>query len=375
MKQIDQIMDMYRHDLSSFTQLAFRILNPYQRYLHNWHVGVITNVLERVKNGDLKKVIINLPPRMLKSHCASVAFPAYMLGRDPTLKILYLHAGDELGRDLHSECTELMQHPRYQALFPHTSTYRFDQRKIETSYGGSRRHATYAGKITGLGADIIILDDPVSATDSLNASTREEANKIFDHNILQRLNNKNDGAIILITQRLHEDDLTAHILKNNKDWHYVNMSAIALHDEVWDLPHNQTHKRLRGEVIHPDRLSFSDLANIAQNMNGYSFAYQYLQGQYTLQFGDAGKGGLYISPLRKNAFYDIRQTPPECRAGFSVLNENQIILSRAFDIGDDPCPPDMRNQMTLEEFKIACAHQRQIMLDHQEKVKNGQLDY
>jgi len=374
MTQRQMIMDMYRYDLSSFIQFAFRTLNPYQRYLHNWHVEVVADVLERVKNGDLKKVIINLPPRMLKSHCASVAFSAYILGRDPTLKLLYLHASDELGRDLHMECTELIQHSRYQALFPHTSSYEFDNRKIITPHGGSRRHSTYAGKITGLGADIIILDDPVSATDSLNASARDEANKIFDHNILQRLNNKHDGAVILITQRLHEDDLTSYVLKNNTDWHYVNMSAIALHDEVWDLPHGQQHKRLKGQVIHPDRLSFNELADIARTMNGYSFSYQYLQGQYKPRFGDEGHSCIWLSPQREGEFWDAR-TSPRKPFGFYHFTEQDLILPKVFGIGGDPCPPNMRDGMTREELEISLALYRETMLEHQRKVKSGELEY
>lgn len=111
------------------------------------------------------------------------------------------------------------------------------------------------------------------------------------------------------------------------------------------------------------------------HLGRYSFSYQHIQGQYRPQFGDAGKGGMYVSSMREGEFHDVRSNPAKHRDGFSVIRENQIILSRVFSIGDDPCPPDMRNTMTHEEFKIACAHQRQIMLDHQEKVNSGELDY
>lgn len=191
----NDIIDLYRHDLSSFIEYGFNKLHPYEIYSHNWHIDVLAHALTRVAHGEIKKLVINMPPRMLKSHCASVVFPAWLLGRNPMLKLLYLHAGDEQGRNSHGNCVELMQCRRYQHLFPHSVGNSYDHRKILTPQGGSRKYSTYSGKITGIGADIIILDDPISATDSLSAAAREEANKIFDHNIMQRLNNKKDSAI------------------------------------------------------------------------------------------------------------------------------------------------------------------------------------
>lgn len=347
--RIEDIQNIYRHDFSSFVRFGFQELYPYADYQHNWHIDVIAHYLEKVENGEINRLIINLPPRMLKSYCACIAFPAYVLGRDPRKKLLYLHNGQSLGRDLEEQCAALMQSRRYRALFPQ-NIIRQGSDRLLTSHGGHRRHMPIMSRLTGLGADMIIIDDPISTDDVKNPHDRVRLNQQFDENILQRLNNKKAGAIIVVMQRLHEDDLIAHLLAKNEGWTRVDIPSIALKDETWDLPHGNTHKRLKREAIHPARESINDLVDILHSVGGHAFAYQYLQGQYKPHFGENGKGGMCLHPCTSEDFIDSSQTGHNIFA-FITMQESQLILPKIFGIGHDLVPDKIR-EISQEEREI-----------------------
>ncbi len=344
----DDYKTILRHDFASFISFAFNELNPFADYQHNWHIDVMAYHLSKVESGECKRLIINMPPRMLKSHCASVALPAWILGRNPSKNLLYLHNSRALGRELEDSCVNLMASRRYRSLFPSTIIQE-SSAQLKTSHGGGRKYMPLMGRLAGLGSDIIIVDDPISTSDVRNISTRTALHNQFDENVLQRLNSKKTGAIILVMQRLHEDDLTAHLLAKNEDWALVNLPAIALHDETWALPHDQTYHRKKGEALHHRYECREQLIETLTSIGGYSFAYQYLQGAYETHFGETGEGGVWLYPLRTGEFWDMQKSPTRSYGAYH-MNETDFILPRVFNIGDDPIPDNMRNKMTLEEF-------------------------
>lgn len=276
--KINDIQTLYRHDLCSFTQFAFSCINPATEYQDNWHIHLITDYLTQVARGKIKRLIINLPPRMLKSHCTSVAFIAWMLGRDPTKKILCLHASNILGKELEDDCLEVMQSPRYRSLFEQTRIIE-SGRRLETNFGGYRQYLPMEAKLTGIGADIIIVDDPMSTLDANDDLIRTQINTQFDQNVLQRLNNKKDGIIIVVMQRLHEDDLTGHLLKKSDEWVHLSLPAFAVKEEEWLLSGGNKYNREMYEALHPERESFEALLGIRKNIGGQAFCSQYLQLQ------------------------------------------------------------------------------------------------
>lgn len=350
---MEAIKNMYRHDFSSFVGFSHRILNPNTIYIDSWHMQALAEVLTKVSRGEITRLIINLPPRMGKSLCASIAFPAWILGRDPTKKIICLSSGKTLGQELHESCAALMGSRRYKALFGHLRL-KAEPGRLLTGHGGYRLHMPVEAKMTGLGGDIIIMDDPIDSLRAQDDTERNMLNDQFDQNILQRLNNKKTGAIILVMQRVHENDLTAHLLAKNEGWVNINMPAIAIEDETWQLPHGQIHVRKKFEALDPARESVEDLVNILTSIGSYAFAYQYLQGRYKPQFGKEGKYGRWITPYREGEFWDDRKDR-KAFTGFLIVKEEDLILARVFGIGIDPCPPNMRNSLTEEEFKLAYA--------------------
>lgn len=353
----EDIKNLYRHDFGSFSQMAFRELHPHVTYQHNWHMDVLAHALAEVVAGNIKRLIINLPPRTLKSHCVSIAWPAWLLGRSPHSKILCLQGGRQLGQSLEDSCQALMSSRRYRALFPST-VIRQQKQKLVTGFGGYCQFMPIMGRLTGLGADIVIIDDPISPLEAMDDNERTRLNIQFDTNILQRLNDKKTGAIVLVMQRLHENDLTDYILSKGGDWAHINIPAVAFADETWALPHGCTHARRKGEVLQPDREDVAQLIDLLASMGGYPFAYQYLQGLYKPKFGTYGEGSLWLTPMREGVFYDERQNPGGLHGAY-YFKESDLILPKVFGIGEDPCPDNMRHSMTMEEFLIGCEMQRE----------------
>lgn len=313
------IQELYRLDFHSFTQFAFHCINPGSPYQDNWHVQLIADYLTQVAKGNIKRLIINLPPRMLKSHCTSVSFVAWMLGRDPRKKILCLHASSALGKDLEEDFLRVMQNPRYRALFEQTRLTE-SGRKLQTNFGGYRQCLTMETKLTGIGADIIIVDDPISTLDASDDILRAQVNTQFDHNILQRLNSKKDGVIIVVMQRLHEDDLTGHLLKKSDGWVHLSLPAIAVQEEEWALSDAVKHSRKIYEALHPERESYDELMEIRKNIGGAAFSSQYLQLQLEESYGAVAV------PQKYGSFEAWHEAEPDVVFHKTFLRDSGLVI-------------------------------------------------
>lgn len=366
---LNELITLYRHDLASYFRFSFNELHAGAEYLHNWHLDVIAYYLKQVTGGKIQKLIINTPPRSLKSECVSIFLSSWMLGRNPRQKILCLHGHKSLGRDLHDDCWEIMQSKRYRALFPSMVTTE-DGSKIKTNHGGHRQHLPLMGRLTGLGADTIVVDDPMSTEEAHCDTIRKEINRQFDENVCQRVANKKTGAVIVVMQRLHEDDLTGHLLAKNDGWVHLNFSAIAMEDEVWSLPCGKTYHRKKGAALHPERESREDLMNILHSIGGYAFAYQYLQGLYKPRFGESGHGSIWLTDWRDNVPV-VPSIGQSGLYGFYHFTEAQLMLSKVFGIGEDPCPDNMRTHLTPEEWQKGAdqvlAYQEELRRAYDEK--------
>ena len=193
------IRHMYQSDPASFFSLAFRLLHPGVDYRQHWSTTVLGEALARCYRGETKRLIINMPPRSLKSVCASVAFPAWILALRPEMKIVCISGHRTLADDHHVLTSNLMCHRKYRALFPHV---RFSETasKILLPHGGFRAAFTPANPLTGHGADVIIIDGPQGAQEVDDGKKSSAIRAWYDRNICQRLNDKEDGVVILLTQ-------------------------------------------------------------------------------------------------------------------------------------------------------------------------------
>lgn len=204
-----------RTDFVAFVHRAFYELYPETTYLHNWHIEVIAAALEECRMGTLARLIINVPPRSLKSHMTSISFVAWLLGHNPAAQIICASYAQDLADKLAGDCRSLMMAAWYQDLFPDTrlASRRSAVHDFMTTRKGARLATSVGGVLTGRGADFIIIDDPLKPDEALSDVQRRNVNDWYDHTLISRLNDKRTGCIILIMQRLHEDDLVGHVLQ------------------------------------------------------------------------------------------------------------------------------------------------------------------
>src|ERR1700722_6665604 len=268
-----------RNDLTSFVERSFYELYPSKLLDLAPHIEVIATKLEAVRAGRCKRLIICLPPRHLKSHCASIAFPAWLLGKNPALHIICASYGQDLADEMAANCRRLMQSGYYRTLFGNLLGGRQAVNDFETFHGGRRVATSVSGVLTGRGADIVIIDDPQKADDALSEASRKGTHTWFDNTVLSRLNDKTNGAIIIVAQRLHQDDLIGHVLEQG-DWEVLSFPAIAEVDEehLIDGPlGRRLFNRKAGDILHPSRESAESLAITRRSITSFSFSSQYQQ--------------------------------------------------------------------------------------------------
>jgi predicted phage terminase large subunit-like protein len=314
-----------RLDFAAFAQRCFRELNPLTAFAMNWHVEVMAAKLTAVYQGKIRRLIVNVPPRYLKSLLGSVAFPAWCLGREPGKQILCVSYAQDLADKLARDCRRIMMCDWYQRAFPtRLSPQRQAVPEFETTAQGCRLATSVGGVLTGRGADIIIIDDPLKPEEALSQAQRRAANEWFDHTLYSRLNDKRKGAIVLIMHRLHEDDLVGHVLAQ-EEWEIVRFPAIAEEDEtfvvetVWGKRH---FTRRPGEALHPEREPPEMIEQIRRTIGEYNFAGQYQQAPSP--FG----GGLV-----KQAWFR-QYTPGEFPQGFDRVVQSWDTANKASELSD-----------------------------------------
>jgi hypothetical protein len=183
---------LLRNDFASFIEASFCELNPQTTYAQSLHIEVMASRLAACARGECRRLIISLPPRSLKSHSASVAFPAWLMGRDPAKQLICVSYGQELA-DKHARDTRnLMSTSFYQQIFPKTAIS--PDRKLvsdfATTAGGVRMATSVGGVLTGRGADIIIIDDPLKPDEAMSETRRTAVNDWYDNSLLSRLNSR-----------------------------------------------------------------------------------------------------------------------------------------------------------------------------------------
>src|SRR5262249_16682250 len=152
-----------------------------------WHLEVIAAKLMEVREGKITRLIINLPPRHLKSLMASIAFPAWCLGLDPTAQILCVSYAQELADKLAHDCRGVMTSPSYQQIFaPRLAPHRQAVQEFITTRQGYRLATSTGGVLTGRGADIILIDDPLKPDEALSDVQRQACNEWYDHTLYSR---------------------------------------------------------------------------------------------------------------------------------------------------------------------------------------------
>jgi hypothetical protein len=170
---------LLRRNLNAFVEKAFTTLAPAQDFDPAWLLRAIGWQLERVRRGHIRRLIINMPPRSLKSITVSVAFPAFLLGHEPTQRIICVSYSADLAKKHSNDFRALMEASWYRDLFPGARVGRKDsETEIELTARGFRLATSVGGTLTGRGAEITILDDPLKPNDALFGSQAQRGQRM-----------------------------------------------------------------------------------------------------------------------------------------------------------------------------------------------------
>jgi hypothetical protein len=267
-----------RMDFASFVHKAFGTVSPGDGYSANWHIEAICHELSRVVRGESKRLIITIPPRHLKSICTSVALPAFVLGHDPTRRIICVSYSQELAVKHANDCRTVMNSDWYRRVFPGTKVdpSKNTENEVMTTQRGFRLSTSVGGTLTGRGGNLIIIDDPIKPTDAMSDTTRERLVQWCGTTLLSRLDDKERDAIILVMQRLHVGDLAGHFLAQG-GWQTLNLPAIADIEERIAIGPGRYHTRKVGDLLHPARESKDVLDAMKVAMGSATFSAQYQQ--------------------------------------------------------------------------------------------------
>lgn len=277
---------LLRTDFKSFLVKCFYTLLPDQTYLDNWHIDVIVDCLQSVELGKTRRMIINIPPRHLKSLCISVIWPAWLLGRNPNTKIIVASYAQTISVKHSLDTRQIMSSPWYKKLFPGTNFVadQNEKHKFQTTQGGFRMAVSVGSALTGEGGDFLIVDDPHNPVRVCYPTDRTNTINWFEQVLMSRLNDKKTGSIIIVMQRVHKDDLTSYLLEKKKGWGHI---CISVHQEEETLIsfYGCNYHRKANSLLHPEREGRKEIDEIRRDLGSYAFNAQYQQKPLLLENG------------------------------------------------------------------------------------------
>jgi phage terminase large subunit-like protein len=275
LSQSEALTVFARRDFWCFVELMFSVLYPGQELVYAGYLELIATLLMRVGQRKFRNVVINLPPRHMKSALASILYPAWRLGCDPTVKFICISYGDDLAHDLSAQTRKIMRSPLYKHIFPLTVLDKTAMDYIRTTKGGYRYATAVGSDITGFGADEIIIDDPVQPEDALSERVKQQLRDWINSSVYTRLNDPSKGALVLVMHRLAPDDL-AGTIEPSADF-VLKLPLIAETAENYTYQGRTVMRREPGEPLNPARVSVSEIERLKVRIAPHVFASQYQQ--------------------------------------------------------------------------------------------------
>ena len=265
--------------LGKFIQMAWHTIEPHQPYLHNWHISAVCEHLEAVSRRQIKRLIINIPPRSMKSIAVSVMWPAWTWTQRPSERFLYASYSADLSRKHSLDRRTVIRSDWYQRLWGDRFQLSSDQNEkneFTNSARGVMLATSCGGQATGKGGGILVADDLLNPQQAASEAERLQANSFFDQSLYNRLDNPNEDAIVIVMQRLHEDDVAGHVVGNgNWDQLVIPMEYDGRRMVTslgWSDPRTQL-----GELMWPERFSQETVEGYKRTLGAYGYSGQYQQ--------------------------------------------------------------------------------------------------
>ncbi len=267
--------------LPAFIEQAWAVIEPGTPYVDNWHIHLIGEYMQAINQGQIKRLIINIPPRNMKSIEATVCYPAWTWTKAPEKRFIKVSYADTLSRKHNILTRDIITSPWYQENWGDVFSLKDDvnrQNEFKNSAQGFMFSTSIGGTLTGEGGDVIIIDDPQDPLQANSIAERETVISFFQNKLQTRLNDPENGVIILIMQRLHEKDLTGYILSERLGYEHLRLPATAHERTVITFPISKKQiVREEGDILNPKRFSRKVLDDLKRTMGSVQFAGQFDQ--------------------------------------------------------------------------------------------------
>lgn len=280
--QLDYVqMERAERSLKQFAKQAWHVIEPGHVYRPNWHIDAICDHLQAVTCLDIKRLLINIPPRCMKSLLVSVFWPTWVWIAKPEFQWLYTSYAEKLSVRDNVKSRRIIQSKWFQSRWGHRFKLTGDQNekiKFENDRRGYRLATSVGGKNTGEGGDNIVVDDPHNVIEGESDTIRNKTLDFWDETMSSRLNDQKTGAKIIVMQRVHQKDLSGHVIAKNAG--YVHL-CLPMEFEpktrcVTSLPFKDPRKEF-GELLWPDRFDADVVEDLKNECGQYAYAGQYGQ--------------------------------------------------------------------------------------------------
>ncbi|MGI8405133.1 MAG: phage terminase large subunit [Thermomicrobiales bacterium] len=265
--------------LRHFVKQAWHVVEPSTAYLHNWHIDALADHLEATLTGEIRNLLIMMPPRAMKSLTISVFFPAWAWIQHPELRFLYASYAQSLSTGHSMATRRVIESDWYQARWSDRFTLSDDD-NLKTRFSndarGERISTSVGAAVTGMGGDLVIADDPHSVQQSESDTVRDGVLRWWDQAMSTRLNNPKTGARIVVMQRVHENDLAGHV-QEDPAWMCLNLPmeyepTTIVSPLGWSDP-----RTIDGQLLWPERMDERFVATQKRTLGSMAYAAQYQQ--------------------------------------------------------------------------------------------------
>jgi predicted phage terminase large subunit-like protein len=256
----------------------FVVLYPSLPFIPNWHINAICYAIEQMVTGENGNfLVVNLPPRTLKSFILSVCLPAWLLGRNPGENIVCASYSRDLADKFSRDCRALMETTFYKRVFPRTrlNPRKTTEAEFETMERGYRLATSVGATLTGRGGRILIVDDALKGGDADSRVALDGVNEWFRNTAMNRLDSLTDCLIIVTMQRLHQNDLSGMLIKQG--WPCLAIPMIAQEPADILIGKDVFYHRPAGEALQPNRDSLDALQELKRQVGSRIWAAQYDQ--------------------------------------------------------------------------------------------------
>ena len=307
--------------LTHFIRQAWPVLEPATPYCHGYHIDAICDHLAAVDRGEIRNLLINIPPRCMKSLLVSVMWPAWRWALHPTTRWLFASYAQQLSIRDSLKMRRLIESPWYQSLWGDKYALTSDQNakmRFENDATGYRIATATGATATGEGGDLVVVDDPHSAAGAGSEAQRQTTLTWWDETMSTRLNDPKTGAKVIVMQRLHERDLSGHVLEQGGYEHLCLPLEYEPERHCVTGIGWQDWRGEPGELLWPERLGLKERDTKYRELGDYGYS-----GQFQQRPSPRG-GGLFPvdrfeimhhPPAPKDIQYTVRQWDKAGTAG------------------------------------------------------------